>query len=121
MIWILVALLLMSLLALAGLGWHTWQVKLQLADLRQQLAASADAAMEDGKSVAGASQAGHPVILVEVRNPLELASQHHRLGTAMSMLSPKFTQRIVFSKVVEIMQQQLEEQGVDAHVSLLNR
>lgn len=96
------------------------QTRTELERLRRQL--HAQQAMDSMTlDAVQATRDGHPLIAVEVLNPLSLAADRHPLGAALGRVTPSLTRRIVFQKTAEELQKRLAAEGVESEVRLINR
>jgi len=115
-------LLVLNLLALAGLGGWLYQLKRRAEVLQagaKSLAADAGALPAEVRAAArAAGVAGSPFYTIEILNPLEVAAQQSKLGKVFAGLTPAIVRGEVYRQAHGIIRDELASRGIKADVRL---
>jgi len=105
---------------LISLGLLVWILKLRERVELLESQASAFATRLGTAAPAPRDASGKPMLItIEILNPIELARKESWVAGAFGSLTPTLLRRIVYTKTLTIMQQQLLQFDVKADVQLL--
>jgi hypothetical protein len=100
---LLIVLIVTNLVTLGAFAWYL---------LRPVEPAPPDAPLAASLPVPGQRR----VITIEIRNAIEVAGTHSRLGSLVGSLAPRTTHRVVHDRILKLLRHHLAEQRVDADV-----
>jgi len=113
-----VVLLSVNLIVLVVLLWRVRRLRQRNAELAAVVADTTAKALQSVPAEPAFVVPKSRLITIEILNPTELAATQSRFSGFAGAVAPNMLRKIVYDKAVEILREQLRQQGVEAEVAI---